>query len=65
MAEKRRSGSGASVCGFCAAAKAAGMQAWLFCGGSHLARIQRGAEGADRVFDSMAAFFETAPNLAR
>jgi beta-phosphoglucomutase-like phosphatase (HAD superfamily) len=51
-----------------AAAKAAGMLAWQFTGGSHCAagvprppaRIK-----PDRIFDRMADFFDGAPHLRR
>ena len=51
-----------------AAAKAAGMTAWQFTGGSHFAASHpRPAAGIvpDRIFDRMADFFEGAPELRR
>ncbi len=51
-----------------AAARAAGMQAWQFAGGSHFAASHRRVPNdikPDRLFDRMADFFAGAPHLRR
>lgn len=51
-----------------AAAKAAGMPAWQFIGGSHFAASHQRpapATGPDRTFDRMSDFFIAAPELRR
>ncbi|MGH6893047.1 MAG: HAD-IA family hydrolase, partial [Dongiaceae bacterium] len=50
------------------AARAAGMLAWQFAGGSHFAASHKRGPGCvrpDRLFDRMADFFEGASHLRR